>query len=264
GSGPPILRAAAALEGRIARVLLATAQPRCQAVSRATPRTAAERVRPETDRERSERWLLEGREYHNLPDNWDALVQQQQWRAASQASSRPESPVADESADGSGLLRGTELTPRTAAMVGGRPGAASWRAATGTTAGIRALARLRVLGAFSDGAGLMNTSACPGPPLATCPADRGSTNFHGASLAAAPGCQKQQPQQQAKSSKGVNFDTDVMVAMVTDPSQSILDQEQLLRDSKPAAGFVAMATVGNDALQDRSCTTCREATTARS
>uniref|UniRef100_A0A1I8FFR7 PRP21_like_P domain-containing protein n=1 Tax=Macrostomum lignano TaxID=282301 RepID=A0A1I8FFR7_9PLAT len=259
-SGPPFLRAAAA-PGRVASpaVLLATAQPRCQAVSRATSRTAAERVRPETDRERSERWLLEGREYHNLADNWDALVQAAAVAGrASQASSRPESPVADESADGQ---RPAERDGADA-KDGGYGGGQAWGQRVGsryrdysrrrvesdsrrspqpvaiadTDARVRhRLAAQEVRAAasaswsFSDGAGLMNTLGLPGPAVGYLPGRPRLYELHGASLAAAPAAQKQQPQQQAKSSKGVNFDTDVMVAYGYGSEPVYLDQEQLPR-----------------------------------
>ncbi|PAA93905.1 hypothetical protein BOX15_Mlig030787g3 [Macrostomum lignano] len=247
-------------EGRIARRLAGDSPASLPGGLQGDSRAAAERVRPETDRERSERWLLEGREYRNLPDNWDALVQQQQWRAASQASSRPESPVTDESADGQrpaerdradakdggyggGQAWGSELESRyrdysrrrveSDSRRSPQPGAIADTDARSDIAWLRRKYEPAASASwsFSDGAGLMNTLGLPGPAVGYLPGRPRLYELHDASSSAAPAAQKQQPLQQAKSSKGVNFDTDVMVAYGYGSEPVYLDQEQL-RDSK--------------------------------
>uniref|UniRef100_A0A1I8FRH9 CDI domain-containing protein n=1 Tax=Macrostomum lignano TaxID=282301 RepID=A0A1I8FRH9_9PLAT len=192
-------------------------QPRLPGGLQGDSRAAAERVRPETDRERSERWLLEGRSTATCPTTGMPWCSNSSGRppprlaAGRNRLSLMSQPMA------SGLLRGTELTPRTAAMVGAglgqrvgeplpglqQPGAIADTDARSDIAWLRRKYEPAASASwsFSDGAGLMNTLGLPGPALATCPADRGSTNCTTLLSSAAPAAQKQQPLQQAKSSK---------------------------------------------------------------
>uniref|UniRef100_A0A1I8JPJ9 DUF2263 domain-containing protein n=1 Tax=Macrostomum lignano TaxID=282301 RepID=A0A1I8JPJ9_9PLAT len=245
-------------EGRIAAVLLATAQPRCQAVLQGDSRAAAERVRPETDRrDRSAGCWRAGSTA--TCRQLGCPVQQQQWRAASQASSSrwasglPERDRADakDGGYGGGQAWGSELESRyrdySRAPGDSRvlfPNAALWSLTVGAALS-QAPSPTRTPGRTSRGCAEVRARRLrvlelqrrrrpdehPRPARAAVgylPGRPRLYELHDASSSAAPAAQKQQPLQQAN----VNFDTDVMVAYGYGSEPVYLDQEQLLRDSK--------------------------------